>query len=150
MRERAEAVEAEAVEAEAVEGMEASRSRTKPALAALWIAAALFATACVPEERTFEGTRVTLVSADAALAGAVQQALVAEGIAIGEVAVTVANGTVALRGEVADPTVRTEAEAAARAVDGVEDVRNEISVRANTPLGESADAFDLRSLFARR
>ena len=125
------------------------RSRTLP-LAALGFAAALVVTACVPEERGFEGTRVTLVSADAALAGAVQQALIDEGIAAGEVAVTVANGTVALRGSVASTDERSEAEAAARAVDGVDDVRNEISVRSDAPLGASADVFDLRLLFARR
>src|SRR5262245_10365030 len=98
------------------EGTEACRRRRTLGLVALCVGAAL-ATACVPEERSFEGTRVTLVSADAALAGAVQSALAAEGIALGEIAVTVANGTVALRGEVATPAIRTEAEATARAVD---------------------------------
>lgn len=116
---------------------------------AVWFAAAaLCAVGCVPEERSFEGTRITLVSADAALAGAVQQALAAEGIPLGEVAVTVANGTVALRGEVASAEVRTEAEATARAVDGVEDVRNEIAVRTLPPVGANAEGSALRSFFA--
>ena len=118
--------------------------------AALALSALLFGSACVPEERSFEGTRVTLVSADVALAGAVQQALVEEGIDAATVAVTVANGTVALRGQVETPAARTQAEATARAVDGVQDVRNEISVRSDAPLGASADVFDLRLLFARR
>jgi osmotically-inducible protein OsmY len=131
------------------DGKNANRRRGMRGLAALGLGAAIAMTACVPEERTFEGTRVTLVSADAALAGAVQQALAAEGIALGKVAVTVANGTVALRGEVETPAVRTEAEATARAVDGVEDVRNEISIReSRSPLGSSASGFDLRAVFA--
>jgi osmotically-inducible protein OsmY len=125
------------------------RSRTAALTVAL-LAAALTGSACVPEERTFEGTRVTFVSADAALAGAVQQALVAEGIPAGEVAVTVANGTVALRGEVASPAMRSEVEATVRAVDGVEDVRNEISVRSAGPLGANAEGAALRALFALR
>jgi hypothetical protein len=133
------------------EGSERSRpSRMLGHGAVLGLAVAFLATACVPEERPFEGTRVTLVSADAALAGAVQEALVAEGIAPGEVAVTVANGTVALRGEVASPAARSEAEATARAVEGVEDVRNEISVRESPPVGANADPFGLRPLFAYR
>jgi hypothetical protein len=116
---------------------------------AVWVAAAaLCAVGCVPEERSFEGTRITLVSADAALAGAVQEALVAEGIELGAVAVTVANGTVALRGEVASAAIRTDAEAAARAVDGVQDVRNEIAIRATAPVGANAEGGALLSFFA--
>ena len=131
------------------EGSESARSGLALALSALALVASL-ATACVPEERSFEGTRVTLVSADAALAVTVQQALIDEGIGAGEVAVTVANGTVALRGQVASSATRSVAEAAARSVDGVEDVRNEISVRDQPPVGANADVFDLRLLFARR
>jgi osmotically-inducible protein OsmY len=130
------------------EGSESARNGRALALAVLALVS--LATACVPEERSFEGTRVTLVSADAALAGAVQQALIDEGIAASEVAVTVANGTVALRGQVETSATRSVAEAAARAVDGVEDVRNEISVRGQPPVGANADVFDLRLLFARR
>ena len=131
------------------EGSESARSGLALALSALTLLASL-ATACVPEERSFEGTRITLVSADAALAVTVQQALIDEGIGAAEVAVTVANGTVALRGQVESSTTRSVAEAAARSVDGVEDVRNEISVRGQAPVGASADVFDLRQLFARR
>lgn len=131
------------------EGSESARSGLALALSALALFASL-ATACVPEERSFEGTRVTLVSADAALAVTVQQALIDEGIGAGEVAVTVANGTVALRGQVASSATRSVAEAAARSVDGVEDVRNEISVRGQPPVGANADVFDLRLFFARR
>ena len=131
------------------EGSESARNVRALALTVLALVS-VAATACVPEERSFEGTRVTLVSADAALAGAVQQALVDEGIAASEVAVTVANGTVALRGQVETSATRSVAEAAARAVDGVDDVRNEISVRGQPPVGANADVFDLRLLFARR
>jgi hyperosmotically inducible periplasmic protein len=131
------------------EGSESARSRLALALPALALFASL-ATGCVPEERSFEGTRVTLVSSDAALAVTVQQALIDEGIDAAEVAVTVANGTVALRGQVASSVTRSVAEAAARSVDGVEDVRNEIAVRDQPPVGANADVFDLRLLFARR
>jgi hyperosmotically inducible periplasmic protein len=131
------------------EGSESARSGLALALSALALVASL-ATACVPEERSFEGTRVTLVSADAALAVTVQQALIDEGIGAAEVAVTVANGTVALRGQVASSATRSVAESAARSVDGVQDVRNEISVRGQPPVGANADVFDLRLLFARR
>lgn len=134
---------------ERFEGSESARSRLALALSALVLSAAL-ATACVPEERSFEGTRITLVSADVALAAAVQQALIDEGIAAGEVAVTVANGTVALRGQVESSAARSVAEATARSVDGVQDVRNEISLRGQPPVGANADVFDLRLLFARR
>jgi osmotically-inducible protein OsmY len=134
---------------ERFEGSESGRIALALALAALALFASL-ATACVPEERSFEGTLVTLVSADAALAGAVQQALVDEGIGAGEVAVTVANGTVALRGQVESSATRHVAEATARSVDGVQDVRNEISVRGQPPVGANADVFDLRLFFARR
>jgi len=96
----------------------------------LGVGALLAASGCLPEEREFEGTVVTFVSADAALAEAVRRVLAAEGSAMAGVEVSVANGTVALSGEVASAAARREAEQAARGVEGVYGVRNELGVSA--------------------
>lgn len=109
--------------------MRSRNAAARRALAALFVGA-LLAAGCLPEEREFEGTVVTFVSADAAVAEEVRRVLAAEGAAMVGVEVRVANGTVALSGEVASPAARREAEQAALAVEGVHAVRNEIDVSA--------------------
>jgi hypothetical protein len=98
--------------------------------AALGFAAALAAGGCLPEERDFEGTAVTFVSFDAALAEEVRRVLAAEGKAMAGVEVSVANGTVALSGEVGSAATRRAAEQAVLGVEGVNGVRNELGVSA--------------------
>jgi len=99
-------------------------------LVALALGTALVSGACLPEEREFEGTVVTFVSVDAALADEVRRVLAAEGRTMAGIEVSVANGTVALSGEVASSAARRAAEQAARGVEGVNGVRNELDVSA--------------------
>jgi len=94
------------------------------------LGAALAAGGCLPEEREYEGTLVTFVSADAAVADEVRRVLAAEGNAMDGVEVSVANGNVALSGEVASAAARRAAEQAARGVEGVNGVRNELGISA--------------------
>jgi hyperosmotically inducible protein len=105
-------------------------SRTFGALA---LVALLANAGCLPDEPDFEGTVVTLVSADAALAERVEQVLAAERPPLGGVVVSVANGVVALSGRVPTDAERERAERAARRVDGVREVRNELAVVAAPP-----------------
>jgi hyperosmotically inducible protein len=124
-------------------GRAASRS-----VGALALVALLASAGCLPEEPDFEGTVVTLVSADAALAERVEQVLAAEQPPLAGVAVSVANGVVALSGRVPSDAERDRAERAARSVDGVRDVRNELAVVEAPPalgaLGFREDALALR------
>jgi osmotically-inducible protein OsmY len=68
------------------------------------------------------------VSADAALAERVQEALAAAGVPMAGVGISVANGVVALFGSVPSEADRRAAEAIARVMADVRDVRNELSV----------------------
>ncbi len=104
------------------------RSGVRPALGAILVGAALASGGCRPPEPEFEGTFVTLVSADAALADRVEKALAAEGVPMHGIEVRVANGVVALGGYVPSDADRRDAEAAARVVDDVQGVRNELAV----------------------
>jgi len=111
--------------------MRSRNSGRRRGLAALGFGVALAAASgCLPDEREFEGTVVTFVTADAAVEEEVRRLLAAEGNAMAGVAVSVANGTVALSGEVASAAARREAERAAWAVEGVKGVRNELGVSA--------------------
>jgi BON domain len=103
------------------------RSGVGSALCALALGAWL-TIGCQPPEPEYEGTFVTLVSADAALAARVQEALAAQGVRMEGVGVSVANGVVALFGSVPSEADRREAEAIARVVHDVQGVRNELVV----------------------
>jgi hypothetical protein len=92
------------------------------------LAAALAAGGCRPPEPEFEGVFVTLASADAALAERVERTLAAQGIPTQGIQVRVANGVVALGGEVPSDADRRAAEVVAGAVQDVRGVRNELAV----------------------
>jgi hypothetical protein len=103
-------------------------SGTRPALGGILVAAALAAGGCRLPEPEPEGTFVTLVSADAALAERVERALAAEGVPTHGIQVRVVNGVVALGGDVPSDADRRVAEAVARAVEDVRGVYNELVV----------------------
>lgn len=106
------------------------RSPGNSLLVAVGLAFALGSSACLPEERDFEGTFVTFASVDAALADEVRRVLAEHGDAMAGIEVSVANGTVALSGEVASAAARRAAERAALDVEGVIGVRNELDISA--------------------
>jgi hypothetical protein len=104
------------------------RCGVRSALCALALGTAFTAAGCRPPEPEYEGTFVTLVSADAALAERVAEALAAEGVPMAGIEISVANGVVALAGRVPSDADRREAEETARVVVDVQGVRNELAV----------------------
>jgi len=104
------------------------RFGVRSALGALALGMVLAAAGCRPPEPEYEGTFVTLVSADAALAERVAEALAAEGVPMAGVEISVANGVVALAGRVPSDADRRAAEETARVLADVQGVRNELAV----------------------
>lgn len=92
-------------------------------LTVLSIAAVLFIAACG--------------KSDADLAKAVNDKLAADKVT--GISATVASGVATLTGEVTDITVKTKAEASAKAVEGIKSVTNNVTVKAPPPPPPSPD-----------